>query len=61
MATGRAAFERGDFDRAIESWSLAAIASERTGDRAGQIQALVYARGIRRARRYRQAVGLIAR
>ena len=32
MAAGRAAFERGAFDGAIESWSLAAIASERAGD-----------------------------
>jgi tetratricopeptide (TPR) repeat protein len=62
MATGRAAFERGAFDRAIESWSLAAIASERAGDRAGQIQALVYAsEAYAVLGRYRQAVGVLDR
>ena len=62
MATGRAAFERGAFDRAIESWSLAAIASERAGDRPGQIQALVYAsEAYAVLGRYRQAVGVLDR
>ena len=62
MAAGRAAFERGAFDGAIESWSLAAIASERAGDRAGQIQALVYvSEAHAMLGRYRQAVGVLDR
>ena len=62
LATGRAAFERGAFDRAIESWMLAATASEQAGDRAGQILALVHASEAYAALgRYRQAVGVLDR
>jgi CHAT domain-containing protein len=43
LATGRAAFERGAFDSAIESWTRAADAAARAGDRASEIHALVNA------------------
>ncbi len=60
LAAGQAAFERGAFDTAIESWALAALASERAGDRAGQIQALVHAsEAYAMLGRYRQAVGVL--
>ena len=42
LAAGRAAYARGAFDRAIESWTLAADAAARAGERGAQIQALVY-------------------
>jgi CHAT domain-containing protein len=62
LAAGRAAFERGAFDSAIESWTLAATASEQAGDRAGQILALVRASEAYAALgRYRQAVGVLDR
>jgi CHAT domain-containing protein len=62
LQTGRAAFARGAFDVAIESWTLAATAAERAGDRAGQIQALVYASEASAALgRYRQAVAALDR
>jgi CHAT domain-containing protein/tetratricopeptide (TPR) repeat protein len=62
LATGRAAFSRGAFDTAIESWALAAVAAERAGDRAGQIQALVQAsEAYTVLGRYRQAVAVLDR
>ena len=62
LAAGRAAYERGAFDRAIESWTLAADTAERAGDRGGQIQALVYAgEGYAALGRYGQAAGLLDR
>jgi CHAT domain-containing protein/Tfp pilus assembly protein PilF len=62
LAAGRAAFERGAFDSAIESWTLAATASEQAGDRAGQIVALVRASEAYTALgRYRQAVAVLDR
>jgi tetratricopeptide (TPR) repeat protein len=60
LSAGQTAFERGAFDTAIESWALAALASERAGDRAGQIQALVHAsEAYAMLGRYRQAVGVL--
>jgi len=62
LAAGRAAFSRGAFDTAIESWALAAVAAERAGDRAGQIQALVQAsEAYTVLGRYRQAVAVLDR
>ena len=62
LAAGRAAFDRGAFDTAIESWARAAVASERAGDRAGQIQALVQAsEAYTVLGRYRQAVAVLDR
>lgn len=43
LAAGRAAFERGAFDSAIESWTRAADAAAQAGDRPSEIQALVSA------------------
>ena len=62
LAAGRTAFEQGAFDRAIESWTLAATVSEQAGDRAGQILALVHASEAYAALgRYRQAVRVLDR
>ena len=62
LAAGRTAFEQGAFDRAIESWTLAANVSEQAGDRAGQIAALVHASEAYAALgRYRQAVRVLDR
>jgi len=62
LAAGRAAYAQGTFDRAIESWMLAADIAERAGDRAGQIQALVYAgEGQAALGRYGQAAAVLDR
>ena len=59
---GRTAYAQGAFDRAIESWMLAADTAERAGDRATQIQALVYAgEGQAALGRYGQAAALVDR
>jgi len=62
IAAGRAAYAQGAFDRAIESWTLAADTAERAGDRAAQIQALVYVgEGQAALGRYGQAAAALDR
>jgi CHAT domain-containing protein len=58
LEQGLAAFERGAFESAVESWTRAARLSEQAGDHQGQIAALVHlAEGYSALGRYRQAVG----
>jgi CHAT domain-containing protein len=62
LAAGRAAYAQGAFDRAIEIWMVAADIAQRAGDRAGQIQALVYAgEGQAALGRYGQAAAVLDR
>ena len=57
-----AAFERGAFDTAVESFTQAARLAQQRGDHEGQIVALVHAaEGYAALGSYRQAVGLLDR
>jgi CHAT domain-containing protein/tetratricopeptide (TPR) repeat protein len=62
LQDGRAAFDKGAFDIAVENWSRAARASEQAGDTAGQVSALVHtAEAYVALGRYRQAIGVLDR
>jgi CHAT domain-containing protein len=59
---GRAAFDRGAFESAVESWTRAARLFQEAGDHAGQIAALVHvAEGYSALGQYRQSVGVLDR
>ncbi|HEU5322357.1 MAG TPA: tetratricopeptide repeat protein, partial [Methylomirabilota bacterium] len=62
LEEGAAAFDRGAFATAIESWSRAARASEQAGDHGGHVSALVHlGEAYGALGRYRQAVTVLDR